>query len=219
VKREQPKLKTCVSLGAPDCSLERERPGSRWPKCFGISCRRGCKPRTWLPILPFVMPFHRVGLLESATQSGWYTSSKAKYWHETDSEQVPWGKDEKTFEKRVKECVKPLKGKPMCAVSRTADISAWTCWRLVRNSSVKAVRASLDARMGALCLSGPLDALDFLGRISLCLGRIAPAPDTSWIWYCLSDGGTYEISAQPRFVWGSAWCCIASTFLKFWIVP
>ncbi len=27
---------------------------------------------------PFVMPFHRVGLLESANLSGWYTSSKAK---------------------------------------------------------------------------------------------------------------------------------------------
>jgi len=25
------------------------------------------------------IPFHRVGLLESAVLSGWYTSSKAKY--------------------------------------------------------------------------------------------------------------------------------------------
>ena len=30
------------------------------------------------------------------------TPSKAKYVQETDSEQVPWGKDEKHFEKRVK---------------------------------------------------------------------------------------------------------------------
>ena len=29
-------------------------------------------------------------------------SGKAKYSRETDSEQVPWGKDEKNFEKRVK---------------------------------------------------------------------------------------------------------------------
>ena len=36
-----------------------------------------------------VIRFHRVGLLESAALSGWYTSSKAKYRHETDSEQVP----------------------------------------------------------------------------------------------------------------------------------
>ena len=27
----------------------------------------------------FVVPFQRVGLLESAALSGWYTSSKAKY--------------------------------------------------------------------------------------------------------------------------------------------
>ena len=68
--------------------------------------------------------FHRVALLESAALSGWYTSSKAKYWHETDSVQVPWGKDAKNFEKRVKQCVKPLKGKPMSAVSRTIGVLA-----------------------------------------------------------------------------------------------
>ena len=44
----------------------------------------------------------RVGLLGTAAQSGWYIPSKAKYWRETDSKQVPWGKDEKNFEKRVK---------------------------------------------------------------------------------------------------------------------
>ena len=31
----------------------------------------------------------------------WYISSKAKYLLESDSEQVPWGKDAKYFEKRV----------------------------------------------------------------------------------------------------------------------
>jgi len=70
-----------------------------------------------LSFLSFQMPFLRVGLLESAALSGWYTSSKAKYWHETDSKQVPWGKGEKYSEKRVKQYVKPLKGKLMEAVS------------------------------------------------------------------------------------------------------
>ena len=36
---------------------------------------------------------------------------KAKYGRETDSEQVPRGKDEKNFEKRVKKCLKLLRGK------------------------------------------------------------------------------------------------------------
>jgi len=42
---------------------------------------------------------------------GRYMSSKAKYWPETDSAQVEWSKDEKHFEKRVKQYVKLLKGK------------------------------------------------------------------------------------------------------------
>ena len=36
-----------------------------------------------------------VELFGNATRSGWWTPSKAKYVQETDSEQVPWGKDEK----------------------------------------------------------------------------------------------------------------------------
>ena len=43
--------------------------------------------------------------------------SKAKYWRETDSEQVPWGKDEKNFGKRVKQYVKLLKGKRLKSVA------------------------------------------------------------------------------------------------------
>ncbi|GJZ26431.1 hypothetical protein Tco_0570684, partial [Tanacetum coccineum] len=39
----------------------------------------------------------------------------AKYWRETDSKQVPRGKDEKDFEKRVKECLKLSGGKRMGA--------------------------------------------------------------------------------------------------------
>ncbi|WZY70750.1 hypothetical protein YC2023_002990 [Brassica napus] len=42
-------------------------------------------------------------------------SAKAKYGRETDSEQVPRGKDEKDFEKRVKECLKLSGGKRMGA--------------------------------------------------------------------------------------------------------
>ncbi|CAN7022558.1 unnamed protein product, partial [Brassica rapa subsp. trilocularis] len=40
---------------------------------------------------------------------------RAKYGRETDSEQVPRGKDEKDFEKRVKECLKLSGGKRMGA--------------------------------------------------------------------------------------------------------
>ena len=53
----------------------------------------------------------RVELFGIAALNGWYVSSKAKYWWETDSEQVPWGKDEKNFEKRVKKYLKLLRGK------------------------------------------------------------------------------------------------------------
>ena len=38
---------------------------------------------------------------------------KVKYGREIDSEQVPRGKDEKDFEKRVKECLKLSGGKRM----------------------------------------------------------------------------------------------------------
>jgi len=44
-----------------------------------------------------------------AALSGWKIPSKAKYWWETDSEQVPCGKVAKNFEKRVKEYLKLLK--------------------------------------------------------------------------------------------------------------
>ncbi|CAA7060753.1 unnamed protein product [Microthlaspi erraticum] len=64
-------------------------------------------------------------------------SSKAKYGRETDSEQVPRGKDEKDFEKRVKECLKLSGGKRMgpamrpgrmrSGAIRSADrFGAWT---------------------------------------------------------------------------------------------
>jgi len=47
-------------------------------------------------------PSAGVGLFGSAALNVRYTPHKAKYWHETDSEQVEWSKDAKNFEKRVK---------------------------------------------------------------------------------------------------------------------
>ena len=41
-------------------------------------------------------------MLESANLNRWYNTPKTKYRWETDSEQVPRGKDEKNSEKRVK---------------------------------------------------------------------------------------------------------------------
>ena len=43
----------------------------------------------------------RVAFSGMRTLIRWYISSKAKYLLESDSEQVPWGKDAKYFEKRV----------------------------------------------------------------------------------------------------------------------
>ena len=43
----------------------------------------------------------RVAFPGMGTLIRWYISSKAKYLLESDSEQVPWGKDAKYFEKRV----------------------------------------------------------------------------------------------------------------------
>ncbi len=53
--------------------------------------------------------FSRVRFFGSRALIGWYISSVTKYVCDTDSEQVPWGKDEKNFEKRVK--------------------SMWNCWK------------------------------------------------------------------------------------------
>ncbi|CAF2086560.1 unnamed protein product [Brassica napus] len=53
------------------------------------------------------------GCLGMQPQSGGKFRPKAKYGRETDSEQVPRGKDEKDFEKRVKECLKLSGGKRM----------------------------------------------------------------------------------------------------------
>src|SRR6266542_802758 len=53
--------------------------------------------------------------------------SKAKYWRETDSEQVPRGKDEKNFGKRVKQYVKLMKGKRLKSVVSSGN-QPRSCW-------------------------------------------------------------------------------------------
>jgi hypothetical protein len=67
---------------------------------------------------------------------------KAKYSREIDSEQVPRGKDEKDFEKRVKECLKLSGGKRM----GTDDVPQAYAERLmlVRRSARGAVCCRLD---------------------------------------------------------------------------
>ena len=52
-------------------------------------------------------------------------SVKAKYRRETDSEQVPRGKDEKDFEKRVKECLKLPGGKRIGAGDASRSYAEW----------------------------------------------------------------------------------------------
>ena len=48
---------------------------------------------------------------------------ECKYLPETDSEQVPWEKDEKNFEKRDKKYVKPFEGKRMDSTMRPLSFS------------------------------------------------------------------------------------------------
>ena len=94
-------------------------------------------------------------------------SSRGKnHRHETDSEQVPWGKDEKDFEKRVKKYVKPLKGKRMELAIRPARFSR-------RRAATRAPSIRMDeARAGAACrrrTSG--------GRASASLGAGRQGPE------------------------------------------
>lgn len=68
--------------------------------------RQGANPvyilRPWAFISRYKDTIVESGCLRLQPQLGGKHSSKAKYWQETDSKQVPWGKDEKNFEKRVK---------------------------------------------------------------------------------------------------------------------
>jgi hypothetical protein len=112
VKREQ--LKFVIS--SESCNLkECFRCRSGW-KSFETRHHRGWESRIWPSRRHNTMHFPRVGLFGIAALIRWYIPSKAKYWRETDSIQVPWGKDEKNFEKRVKQYVKLLKGKRLKSV-------------------------------------------------------------------------------------------------------
>ena len=94
---------------------------------------------------------------------------------ETDSEQVPWGKDEKNFEKRVKQYVKLLKGKR--TESDCFDRSYWclcpVCeclWAFTLNKQSPGY-ASVDGRRRFLSLRGILGMVTYfpLGRFVLPL--------------------------------------------------
>ena len=108
---------------SPNCSLKRHLQCRARHRSLGKECQRGWEPRMWLGERCVTRCFRGVGLFGNAAQSRWYTSSKAKYQRETDSAKVPWGKDAKNFEKRVKEDLKPLRGKRRkrvwCACSRS----------------------------------------------------------------------------------------------------
>ena len=82
-------------LVVKNCFWISER--SRWYSCALLSSNRD------------VSCCCGVGFFGSRALTGWYISSVTKYRCDTDSEQVPWGKDEKDFEKRVK--------------------SMWNCWK------------------------------------------------------------------------------------------
>jgi len=79
------------------------------PKSPGKGRRRGREPRRG-----WTLPHHEA---LSASRIVWECSPNravnSKYGPETDSKQVPRGKDEKDFEKRVKECLKLSGGKWM----------------------------------------------------------------------------------------------------------
>lgn len=75
--------------------------------------RQGDNPvynlRPWAFISRYKDTIIESGCLRLQPQLGGKHSSKAKYWQETDSKQVPWGKDEKNFEKRVKIALETVK--------------------------------------------------------------------------------------------------------------
>ncbi|KAI3672024.1 hypothetical protein L2E82_53146 [Cichorium intybus] len=88
-------------------SLEKRPQRRTGPKSPG----RGAPERVRAPSCPDPVATTRrclrVGLFGNAAPMGGKFPSKAKYpRRETDSKQVPRGKDEKDFEKRVKECLK-----------------------------------------------------------------------------------------------------------------
>ena len=78
-----------ITSARPDVSL------------FGRMRQRGWESRMPFGSSAFGVLF-RVAYFGRGALNGWWLSSKAKYWLETDRKQVPWGKGEKDFGKRVK---------------------------------------------------------------------------------------------------------------------
>lgn len=70
---------------------------TRWYPCVCVSVESRCVVSC------------ESGSLGVEPQGGWYIASVTKYRCESDSVQVPWGKDEKNSEKRVQ--------------------SVWNCWK------------------------------------------------------------------------------------------
>ena len=66
------------------------------------------------PIAP-LGSFYELGCLVMQSKTGGKFRPRLNYLRENDSEQLPQGKDEKEFEKRVKECLKLSGGKRMGA--------------------------------------------------------------------------------------------------------
>ncbi|KAK7286015.1 hypothetical protein RJT34_20833 [Clitoria ternatea] len=85
----------------------------------GIPSKRESSARVdYVPALcthrPSLLPIEWSGEVFGLRRRGRFAACDvAKYGRETDSEQVPRGKDEKDFEKRVKECLKLSGGKRM----------------------------------------------------------------------------------------------------------
>ena len=136
----------------------------------------------------FLVP--RVVQFESAVQTRRCTSAKAKYCTETDSEQVVRTKDEKYFEKRVKETLKSLGGKgkrPIGDPGREAGrASAGFLCVLRRASSCTCVRAPG-------CLHGGGDSLRaWEAACSVDLRRVRGA--------CVSSGMRLLVCAVGRVV-------------------
>ena len=119
-------------LATANCSFEKLFiSGPTAPKLLGTARHRGWQPRLWRG-RPLSMCFEGVGLIGNAAQNWWLSPSKAKYWHETDSEQVPWGKDKKDIGKRVTKYVCPLKGERMVVDCSGLHAAHRDCCRSLR---------------------------------------------------------------------------------------
>ena len=88
--------------------------------------------------------FWRVRFFGSRALTGWYISSVTKYGVDPDSEQVPWGKDEKDFEKRVKSMWNCWKGSNVTFLSflfffYSIFFIIWNCFIIIPNGKLKIV--------------------------------------------------------------------------------